>query len=190
MTQQHPTGPRPSPRAARPRRGLLLCVALVSLAPAACSPASGSDEDTSSTEDAVTAYSLHRTQYFPADPPAGWTTCQHRYVTLPKNPTGYIYSWEEDFANGEPPLTEYGQIHGTFYWTVCVQSMAGSGYNNWTYKEWSTLTLDDSACQTTGKCTMYQLANHYIRVTQGENREWGSQIARVTNGWCTFGACE
>jgi hypothetical protein len=124
---------------------------------------------------ASTTYNLLRTQNFTANPKLGAQTCQHRYVTLPKLATGHYYAWAETFnGQDEGHWTSYDRtFHGTLYWTVCVQGINNSNDN---YEIWSLLTLDNSACQTSGNCTTYYLPAHLFRLDQTGNYNWGSQI--------------
>lgn len=142
---------------------------------------------------------LHRTNWFSATPKAGAISCQHKTITLDPLPTGYRYAWNQFFPKQDAlgPGTEVQAyeltFHGKFYWTVCMQSLKGTKGINTTYypyEEWSTLTRVSSACENQGNCTTWELIPHKIHMVDSGNANWGSQIHRLTVGWCSYpGVC-
>jgi len=124
---------------------------------------------------AASTYYLVKTSTLSASPAVGWSTCQSKYVTLPKLSTSDRYSWGE-YSIAEDGLEGYNQTFaGTYYWTVCIASMKGINVN-WTYQVYSLLTLANSTCETTGHCTEYELQHHYIRVDVTTSGQWGSRL--------------
>jgi len=74
---------------------------------------------------AAATYSQLKTTTFSGAPAVGWSTCQSKYVTLPKLSSSYRYSWGE-YMPSEDGLVAYNMnFAGTYYWTVCAVSEKG-----------------------------------------------------------------
>ena len=148
---------------------------------------------------AATSALLGKTSSIPYPSKVNGLYCQSKTITLDTLPTGYRYAWNEFFPQADPlgpatSVTDYAMtFHGTFDWSVCLQSLQGSkGISTayYPYEEWSILTLVTSACELQGHCTSYELDPHPVHDTDTQNAQWGSQIYRVTAGNCSYpGAC-
>jgi len=148
---------------------------------------------------AATTALLAKTSSIPYPSKVSGLYCQNKTITLDTLPTGYRYAWNEFFPNGDPlgpatSVTYYANtFHGTFYWSVCLSSTQGTkGISTayYPYKEWSILTQVTSACSLQGHCTSYELDPHYVHDTETQNASWGSEVYRVTAGWCSLpGTC-
>lgn len=137
---------------------------------------------------AAATYSLLKTSTLSSNPAEGWSSCQSKYVTLPALPSSSKYGWSEEFQ-AQDGLEAYNQTFaGTYYWSVCLASMTGIS-SNWTYAEYSLLTLDNATCKNTGHCTEYELQTHYLRQDATATGQWGSLLQVLPSNYCVVVLC-
>jgi hypothetical protein len=119
-------------------------------------------------------FTLAKAQTFSSNPHSGFSTCQNRYVTLPKLDAGTVWSWSEIFGGIDQGgwVVKKRFAAGKYYWTVCVRQISNIYYN---YEEYSVITLDNTACDN-GDCTTYTSDFRRFQVDTTGSYQWGSQI--------------